>query len=69
MKQITQTGATKEEAISLALQKLGVTREQVEIEVLQEAKKGFLGFGARPAEVRVTVIEQKEEVEEEEANS
>ena len=46
MKQITQTGATKEEAIALALQKLGVTREQVEIEVLQEAKKGFLGFGA-----------------------
>lgn len=61
MKQITQTGATKEEAIFLALQKLGVTRDQVEIEVLQEAKKGFLGFGARPAEIRVTVMEPKEE--------
>ncbi|TQE91108.1 RNA-binding cell elongation regulator Jag/EloR [Ureibacillus terrenus] len=59
MKQITQTGATKEEAIALALQKLGVTQDQVEIEVLQEARKGFLGFGARPAEVRVTVIEQQ----------
>lgn len=65
MKQITQTGATKEEAISLALQKLDVTQEQVEIEVLQEAKKGFLGFGARPCKIRVTVIEQKVEVEEE----
>lgn len=62
MKQIIQTGATKEEAISLALERLGATRDQVEIEVLQEARRGFFGLGARPAEVRVTVI--KEEVEE-----
>ena len=57
MKQTTQIGATVEEAISLALQKLGHTREQVDVEVLQEGKKGFLGFGARNAEVRVTVKE------------
>ena len=55
MKQHTQIGATVEEAVSLALQKLGQTLEQVEVEVLQEGKKGFLGFGSRPAEVRVTV--------------
>ena len=55
MKQHTQIGATVEEAISLALQKLGQTLEQVEVEVLQEGKKGFLGFGSRPAKVRVTV--------------
>ncbi|RUL49465.1 RNA-binding cell elongation regulator Jag/EloR [Lysinibacillus antri] len=61
MKQITQLGASKEEAISLALQNLGVTRDQVEVEVLQEAKKGFLGFGARAAEVRVTVKETQQE--------
>ncbi|MBD8037968.1 protein jag [Solibacillus sp. A46] len=57
MKQTTQIGATVEEAISLALQKLDHTREQVDVEVLQEGKKGFLGFGARNAEVRVTVKE------------
>ena len=57
MKQTTQIGATVEEAISLALQKLGHTREQVDVEVLQEGKKGFLGFGARSAEIRVTVKE------------
>lgn len=57
MKQITQLGATVEEAISLALQQLKTTRDQVEVEVLQEGKKGFLGFGARQAEVRVTVNE------------
>ncbi|MFO7315962.1 MAG: RNA-binding cell elongation regulator Jag/EloR [Bacilli bacterium] len=68
MKQITQTGSTKDEAIALALQQLGATRDQVEIEVLQEAKKGFLGFGARPAEVRVTLIEpltEEKEIQEE----
>lgn len=57
MNQLTQLGATVNEAISLALQKLGKTREQVEVEVLQEGKKGFLGFGARDAEVRITIKE------------
>ncbi|GLC90117.1 RNA-binding cell elongation regulator Jag/EloR [Lysinibacillus piscis] len=57
MKQLTQIGATTQEAISLALQKLGKTREQVDVEVLQEGRKGFLGFGTRSAEVRVTVKE------------
>lgn len=61
MKQLTQIGATVEEAISLALQKLGKSPDQVEVEVLQEGKKGFLGFGSRPAEVRVTVREQEVE--------
>ena len=61
MKQITQIGATVNEAISLALQKLGKTRDQVDVEVLQEGKKGFLGFGARDAEVLVTVKEVKVE--------
>ncbi|MGE7919354.1 RNA-binding cell elongation regulator Jag/EloR [Viridibacillus sp. NPDC093762] len=54
MKQITQIGATVEEAISIALKELDLTREQVDIEILQEGKKGFLGFGSRKANVRVT---------------
>ena len=66
MKQTTQIGATVEEAISLALQKLGKTRDQVEVEVLQEGKKGFLGFGARDAEVRVIVKEDVQAVIEKE---
>lgn len=65
MKQLTQIGSSVEDAIQLALQKLGTTREQVDVEVLQEGKKGFLGFGARPSEVRVTMKEQiAERVEE-----
>lgn len=58
MKQITQTGPTVENAISEALEKLQVTREEVNIEVLQEEKKGFFGFGAKKAEVQVTIIEK-----------
>ena len=61
MKQITQIGANVQEALHLALQKLGVTQSQVDVEVLQEGKKGFLGFGAKPAEIRVTVKEEKKE--------
>ncbi|MFD1031761.1 RNA-binding cell elongation regulator Jag/EloR [Metaplanococcus flavidus] len=55
MKQITQTGLTVENAISAALEKLQVTREEVSINVIQEEKKGFFGFGAKQAEVEVTV--------------
>lgn len=55
MKQITQTGTTVENAISAALEKLQVTREEVSITVIQQEKKGFFGFGAKEAEVEVTV--------------
>lgn len=41
MNQTTQLGATVEEAISLALQKLGASRNEVDVEVLQEGKKDF----------------------------
>lgn len=58
VKQTTQIGATSAEAIELALKKLGKTREQVDIQVLQEGKKGFLGIGARSAHVIVRVKEE-----------
>ena len=57
MKRMTRRGATVELAISSALAALGVTREEVEVEVIDQGKKGFLGFGAKEAEVTVTVID------------
>ncbi|EMR05562.1 R3H domain protein [Bhargavaea cecembensis DSE10] len=54
MIQTVATGTTVDEAVSNALAKLGLTRDQVKIEVIDEGKKGFLGFGAREAKVRVT---------------
>lgn len=64
MNQITQTAPTKEEAITIALEKLKVSKQDVSITVVEEGKKGFLGFGVKPAVVQVTVLE-KEKVEEE----
>lgn len=47
------TGKTVEEAVNQALTTWGVTREEVEIIVMEEPSKGFLGFGARDAMVKV----------------
>ncbi|WP_313236566.1 RNA-binding cell elongation regulator Jag/EloR [Sporosarcina ureae] len=58
MKQLTQRAATVELAIESALQDLGVTKEQVEIQVVENGRKGFLGFGVKQAEVLVTVLEK-----------
>lgn len=61
MNQITQTAPTKEEAISVALEKLGVSRDDVSIKVVEAGKKGFLGFGKKPAVVEVTVLKKEPE--------
>lgn len=50
-----KSAKNKEEAIELALKELGVTREDVDIEILDEGSKGFLGIGARDARVKVSV--------------
>lgn len=47
-------GRTIEEAAQLAAADLNLTIEDVEIEVLEEPSKGFLGLGAKSAKVRVT---------------
>ena len=48
-----QEGKTIEEAVELALQRLGVDREQVKITVLSEGAKGLFGFGSKQCKVRV----------------
>ncbi|MBE6717737.1 MAG: protein jag [Ruminococcaceae bacterium] len=47
-------GRTVEEAIQNGLKELGVTAEKAEYEVIENAKKGFLGFGETPAKVKVS---------------
>lgn len=53
---VEQTGRTVDEALELALIQLDATRENVEVEVLEEDSKGFLGlFGNKEAKIRVTI--------------
>ena len=54
MSYIDVTGKTEEEAIGKALAQLGMDRDDVSVEILERAKSGFLGMGAKPARVRVT---------------
>ncbi len=54
------SGRTVEEAVAQALADLGLRREQVEVQVLREAKRGILGLGAEDALVRVTEIVREE---------
>jgi spoIIIJ-associated protein len=55
MKSIETTGKTVDEAITAAIEELGVTREQATIEILEEAgKRGLFGLlGAKLARVKV----------------
>lgn len=53
MKEQIETGKTVEQAISAACEKLGLSTDEVQYEVLEMPKKGFLGFGASMARVRV----------------
>jgi len=54
---VEKTGKTVEEAVKIALEELNVSKENVDIEILEEPTKGLLGIGAKPALVRVTVKE------------
>ena len=49
----TYYGKTVEEAIEEGLKELGVTAEQAEIKIIEEAKKGFLGINSKKAEVEI----------------
>jgi len=49
------TAKTVSEAITEACQKLGVTSDKLEYEVLEEGSAGFLGFGSKPAKIKASV--------------
>ena len=53
-KTVVTTGKTIELAIESALTQLGLDRDSVSVQVLSQAKPGFLGLGATLAKVEVT---------------
>ncbi len=60
MESIVRHGRTVQEAVQNAVEDLGVTREDVRVEVLDEGSRGFLGIiGQQEARVRVAVDRDK----------
>lgn len=56
MKVLEMTGRTVEDAVKNALDELKVSRDKVDVEILDEGNKGFLNFiGARPSRIKVKV--------------
>ena len=54
IKSIEKSAKTEDLAIAAALEELGLSRDDVTVEILERAKTGFLGFGASPAKVKVS---------------
>lgn len=62
---IEKTGKTVQQAINEALEELGLSVDDVVIEVLDEGEKGgLLGLGGRPAKIRITSDEEPAAVQE-----
>lgn len=53
MEELEISARTVEEAIHLALERLGIGRDEVEISVLKEGKAGVFGLGGEEATIRV----------------
>jgi len=63
VREITASGQTVEEAVQSAIEQLNTRSDQVEVEVIDEGKKGLLGlFGTKPAIVKV--IKKKDPIKE-----
>jgi spoIIIJ-associated protein len=67
MDYVEMEGDTVEQAIESALKALGVGRDRVSVDVLEEGTKGFLGIGAKKARIRASlrkaIITQADSVE------
>ncbi|HAN44162.1 MAG TPA: single-stranded DNA-binding protein [Ruminococcaceae bacterium] len=62
VKEYIDTGKTVDEAIDAACEKLGVSKEDVNFEILDLPKKGFLGIKSTPAKVRVYIEQSKADI-------
>lgn len=60
----TAQASTKEEAIQKALKALNINHDEAAIEVVEEGKKGFLGFGQKDAVVTVSNKENNQLLDE-----
>jgi spoIIIJ-associated protein len=54
-REIQSSGSDIEEAIAKGLEELGVSRSEVDVEILDSGSSGFLGIGGREASVKITL--------------
>ncbi len=59
-KSVEVRGRTVEEAINKGLEELGLAREQVDVELLNEGSRGLFGLGGAEAVVRLMPHEEGE---------
>ena len=57
MRSSEKWGVDVDTAVDLALKELKISRDEAEIEVIEESSNGFLGIGSKLARVRVTARE------------
>lgn len=67
MQTVKATGKTVDEAVQKALLELGISKEEAEIRVIEEAKTGIFGFGKKDAVVEVSAKSETDETEAPEA--
>ncbi|MFZ5649526.1 MAG: RNA-binding cell elongation regulator Jag/EloR [Bacillota bacterium] len=56
MQVVEKTAKTVDDAIEQAIAELGISRQEIDVEIIDQPSKGFLGLlGSKPARVKVTV--------------
>ena len=68
MKTTEAEGLTLQEALENGLKEMGVTRDEVDYELLQAPTAGFLGFGKKMCRIRMTLKEEASKEENKEAS-
>jgi spoIIIJ-associated protein len=58
MREVEKSAGSVEEAVEAALDELGVSEQEAQIEIVQEPERGFLGMGGQAAVVRVRVRDE-----------
>lgn len=66
MEQIQASGPSIEEAVEVALARLGVGEQEVDVDVVQEPRSGFLGMGGQEAVVLVRLKRRPDQLTEDE---
>jgi spoIIIJ-associated protein len=66
VEQIQASGPSIEEAVEVALARLGVGEQEVDVDVVQEPRSGFLGMGGQEAVVLVRLKRRPDQLTEDE---